>query len=108
MISWRFVRIRMSRISSWKSHLSGDVGDGTTEQNTYTLIHLSADFLQRTLDTLDHLSYRRSVLLSMFTLEYDARVSDYADGLAPGKEEIAEHRSVRGEECKRLFEFWGW
>ena len=108
MISWRFVRIRMSRISSWKSHLSGDVGDRITEQNTYTLIHLSTDFLQRTLDTLDHLPYRGSVLPSMFTLEYDTRVSDYADGLAPRKEEIAEYRSVRGEKCKRLFKFWGW
>ncbi len=44
----------------------------------------------------------------MFTLEYYARVSDYADGLAPRKEEITENRSVRGEESERLFELWGW
>jgi hypothetical protein len=44
----------------------------------------------------------------MFALEYDARMSDYADGLAPGKQEITEHRSVRGKESERLFELWGW
>ena len=83
MISWRFVRIRMNRISSWKSHISGDVGDRTTEENTYTLVYFSTDLLQRTLNTLDYLPYRGSVLPSMFALEYDARVSDYADGLTP-------------------------
>jgi hypothetical protein len=98
----------MNRISSWKSRLSGDVGDRTTGQNTYTLVHLSTDLLQRTLNTLDYLSYRGSVLPSMFTLEYDARMSDYADGLASRKEEITEHGSVRGEESERLFELWGW
>jgi hypothetical protein len=44
----------------------------------------------------------------MFALEYDARMSDYADGLASRKEEITEYRSVRGEERERLFELWGW
>ena len=83
MISWRFVRIRMNRISSWKSRLSGDVGDRTTGENTYTLVHFSADLLQRTLNTLNYLPYRGSVLPSMFTLKYNARVSYYADGLAP-------------------------
>jgi hypothetical protein len=77
-------------------------------ENTYTLVHLSTDLLQRTLNTLDYLPYRGSVLLSMFALEYYARMSDYADRLAPRKEEITEHRSVRGEECERLFELWGW
>jgi hypothetical protein len=72
----------MNRISSWKSRFSGDVGD-RQRVNTYTLIHLSADLLQRTLNILDYLPYRGSVLPSVFTLEYYARVSDYADGLAP-------------------------
>ena len=44
----------------------------------------------------------------MFTLEYYPRVSDYADGLAPRKEEISENRSVGGEESEGLFEFWRW
>jgi len=77
-------------------------------QNTHTLVHLPADLLQRTLNAFDYLPYCGRVLPSMFTLEYYARVSDYADGLAPRKEEITENRSVRGEESERLFEFWGW
>lgn len=77
-------------------------------QNTHTLVHLPANLLQRTLNAVDYLPYRERVLPSMFTLEYYARVSDYADGLAPRKEEIAENRSVRGEESERLFELWGW
>ena len=51
-------------------------------QNTHTLVHLPADLLQRTLNAVDYLPYRRRVLPSMFTLEYHTRVSDYADGLA--------------------------
>lgn len=77
-------------------------------QNTHTLVHLPADLLQRTLNTVDYLPYRKRVLPSVFTLEYYARMSDYADGLAPRKEEITEDRSVRGEEGERLFELWGW
>lgn len=77
-------------------------------KNTHTLVHLPADLLQRTLNAVNYLPNRRRVLPSMFTLEYYARVSDYADGLTPRKEEITENRSVRGEECERLFEFWGW
>ena len=63
-------------------------------QNTHTLVHLSADLLQRTLNALDYLPYRGRVLPSMFTLENHARMSDYADGLAPRKEEVTENRSV--------------
>jgi hypothetical protein len=77
-------------------------------QNTHTFVHLSADLLQRTLNAVNYLPYRGRVLPSMFTLEYYARVSDYADGLAPRKQEITENRSVRGEESEGLFEFWGW
>jgi hypothetical protein len=57
-------------------------------QNTHTLVHLPTDLLQRTLNAVDYLPYRGCVLPSMFTLEYYARVSDYADGLAPRQEEI--------------------
>ena len=77
-------------------------------QNTHTLVYLPADLLQRTLNAVNYLPYRRRVLPSMFTLEYYARVSDYADGLAPRKEEITENRSVRREESEGLFELWGW
>src|SRR5258708_17844363 len=77
-------------------------------KNTHTFVRFTAELFQRTLNTLDYLSYRGCVFPSMFTLEYYARVSDYADGLAPRKEEITENRSVRGEESERLFELWGW
>jgi hypothetical protein len=77
-------------------------------QNTHTLVHFPANLLQRTLNAVDYLPYCERVLPSMFTLEYYARVSDYADGLAPRKEEITENRSVRREESERLFELWGW
>jgi hypothetical protein len=77
-------------------------------QNTHTLVHLPADILQRTLNAVDYLPYRGCVLPSMVALEYYARVSDYANGLTPRKEEITENRSVRREESERLFELWGW
>jgi hypothetical protein len=88
--------------AKWMKEQRGDKID------THSLVHLPAHLLQRALNAVDYLPYRKRVLPPMFTLEYYARVSDYADGLAPRKEHITENRSVRGEESEGLFEFWGW
>jgi hypothetical protein len=92
-------RISSCIVSQWRRARYRD-------NRTYSFVHLTADFFQRTLNTFDDLPDGGGIFLSMVALEYYARVSDYADWLTARKYEVSKNGSVRGEERKRLFKFW--
>ena len=78
MISWRFVRIRMKRMSSCAERSSGSERDAQDGQcrRAHSVIMPAAHVLQACLYAVYDSGYRARILLSLFPFKDDSRMAN--------------------------------